>query len=153
MSAVNITNVAVLDNPAPFLTPFQFEISYECLTPLKDGTSSTYSYPTISFGFWSAFRCFVFTCCFNLSLFELLMPMPLILCLGRLGYGEMRGKKKNNYLFVPVRYLPFLNLAFSRKKWALGFYYWLHVYSKEMVLAILSEMSYYACQYLMEHGF
>ena len=37
MSAVNITNVAVLDNPATFLNPFQFEISYECLTPLKDG--------------------------------------------------------------------------------------------------------------------
>ncbi|MQM19283.1 hypothetical protein Taro_052282 [Colocasia esculenta] len=36
MSAVNITNVTVLDNPAAFLKPFQFEISYECLTPLKD---------------------------------------------------------------------------------------------------------------------
>ncbi|KAM6561930.1 hypothetical protein CsatB_021928 [Cannabis sativa] len=36
MSAVNITNVAVLDNPSAFLNPFQFEISYECLTPLKD---------------------------------------------------------------------------------------------------------------------
>ncbi|XP_030526300.1 histone chaperone ASF1B isoform X2 [Rhodamnia argentea] len=36
MSAVNITNVTVLDNPASFLTPFQFEISYECVTPLKD---------------------------------------------------------------------------------------------------------------------
>ncbi|KAG5018024.1 hypothetical protein AAZX31_06G002100 [Glycine max] len=36
MSAVNITNVTVLDNPASFLTPFQFEISYECLTALKD---------------------------------------------------------------------------------------------------------------------
>lgn len=36
MSAVNITNVAVLDNPTAFLNPFQFEISYECLTPLKD---------------------------------------------------------------------------------------------------------------------
>lgn len=36
MSAVNITNVSVLDNPASFLTPFQFEISYECLTPLQD---------------------------------------------------------------------------------------------------------------------
>ncbi|XP_047333190.1 probable histone chaperone ASF1A [Impatiens glandulifera] len=36
MSAVNITNVTVLDNPAPFLHPFQFEISYECLIPLKD---------------------------------------------------------------------------------------------------------------------
>ncbi|KAH7288070.1 hypothetical protein KP509_31G010700 [Ceratopteris richardii] len=30
MSAVNVTNVTVLDNPAPFLNPFQFEISYEC---------------------------------------------------------------------------------------------------------------------------
>lgn len=38
MSAVNITNVAVLDNPTLFLAPFQFEISYECLTPLEDGT-------------------------------------------------------------------------------------------------------------------
>ncbi|KAJ8548247.1 hypothetical protein K7X08_030716 [Anisodus acutangulus] len=36
MSAVNITNVAVLDNPSPFLSPFQFEISYECLAALKD---------------------------------------------------------------------------------------------------------------------
>ncbi|KAF8378655.1 hypothetical protein HHK36_030004 [Tetracentron sinense] len=37
MSAVNLTNVTVLDNPAAFLNPFQFEISYECLIPLKDG--------------------------------------------------------------------------------------------------------------------
>ncbi|KAI3699065.1 hypothetical protein L2E82_43072 [Cichorium intybus] len=36
MSAVNLTNVSVLNNPAPFLSPFQFEISYECLLPLKD---------------------------------------------------------------------------------------------------------------------
>lgn len=36
MSAVNITNVAVLDNPSAFLNPFQFEISYECLASLKD---------------------------------------------------------------------------------------------------------------------
>ncbi|KAL7110654.1 hypothetical protein ACP275_05G039400 [Erythranthe tilingii] len=36
MSAVNLKNVAVLDNPAPFVSPFQFEISYECLSPLKD---------------------------------------------------------------------------------------------------------------------
>ncbi|KAF8113633.1 hypothetical protein N665_0047s0039 [Sinapis alba] len=36
MSAINITNVSVLDNPAPFVRPFQFEISYECLTSLQD---------------------------------------------------------------------------------------------------------------------
>lgn len=36
MSAVSITNVTILDNPAPFVNPFRFEISYECLVPLKD---------------------------------------------------------------------------------------------------------------------
>jgi len=36
MSAVNVTNVTVLDNPSMFLNPFQFEISYECLVPLND---------------------------------------------------------------------------------------------------------------------
>ncbi|KAJ7954181.1 Histone chaperone ASF1B [Quillaja saponaria] len=44
MSAVNITNVTVLDNPAAFLNPFQFEISYECLTPLKDDLEWKLSY-------------------------------------------------------------------------------------------------------------
>jgi hypothetical protein len=42
MSAVNITNVAVLDNPTAFLNPFQFEISYECLVPLDDGMPPFY---------------------------------------------------------------------------------------------------------------
>lgn len=37
MSAVNVTNVTVLDNPSMFTNPFQFEISYECLLPLQDG--------------------------------------------------------------------------------------------------------------------
>ncbi|KAL3675114.1 hypothetical protein R1sor_025062 [Riccia sorocarpa] len=36
MSAVNVTNVTVLDNPQMFLSPLQFEISYECLTPLEE---------------------------------------------------------------------------------------------------------------------
>ncbi|KAH7297829.1 hypothetical protein KP509_25G014400 [Ceratopteris richardii] len=36
MSAVNVTNVTVLDNPAPFQNPFQFEISYECHQSLVD---------------------------------------------------------------------------------------------------------------------
>ncbi|XP_047959106.1 histone chaperone ASF1B-like [Salvia hispanica] len=36
MSAVNLKDVTVLANPAPFVDPFQFEISYECLTPLED---------------------------------------------------------------------------------------------------------------------
>lgn len=33
---MNITNVTVLDNPDAFLNPFQFEISYKCLVPLKN---------------------------------------------------------------------------------------------------------------------
>lgn len=50
MSAVNITNVAVLDNPSAFLNPFQFEISYECLASLKDGNSTkTHAYSALYF--------------------------------------------------------------------------------------------------------
>ena len=37
MSAVHITAVNVLDNPAPFLNPLQFEIHYECLGDLQEG--------------------------------------------------------------------------------------------------------------------
>lgn len=40
MSAVNITSVNVLDNPAPFLNPLQFEIHYECLADLAEGVYS-----------------------------------------------------------------------------------------------------------------
>ncbi|MCO5582595.1 hypothetical protein L7F22_036493 [Adiantum nelumboides] len=36
MSSVNVTNVTVLDNPAAFQNPFQFEISYECHQQLGD---------------------------------------------------------------------------------------------------------------------
>ncbi|CAM6087192.1 unnamed protein product [Calypogeia fissa] len=36
MSAVNVTNVTVLDNPSMFMNPLQFEISYECLISLED---------------------------------------------------------------------------------------------------------------------
>lgn len=39
MSAVNVTNVSVLDNPSCFVNPFQFEISYECVSALEDGTT------------------------------------------------------------------------------------------------------------------
>lgn len=37
MSAINVTQVSVLGNPAPYTHPFQFEISYECLYALQDG--------------------------------------------------------------------------------------------------------------------
>ena len=37
MALVNITNVVVLDNPAPFTSPFSFEVTFECLQELHDG--------------------------------------------------------------------------------------------------------------------
>jgi len=37
MSVVNILNIQVLDNPTKFLNPFQFEITFECISPLKEG--------------------------------------------------------------------------------------------------------------------
>ncbi|KAG4097042.1 ASF1 like histone chaperone-domain-containing protein [Neocallimastix lanati (nom. inval.)] len=36
MSLVNITNVQIPNNPALFNTEFQFEITFECLAPLKE---------------------------------------------------------------------------------------------------------------------
>mmetsp|Transcript_21946 Transcript_21946/g.37496 ORF Transcript_21946/g.37496 Transcript_21946/m.37496 type:complete len:197 (-) Transcript_21946:394-984(-) len=36
MACVNITNVSVLDNPARFDNPFQFEVAFECIAPLAD---------------------------------------------------------------------------------------------------------------------
>lgn len=36
MAAATITSVAVLNNPAPFADPIALEVTYECLTPLKD---------------------------------------------------------------------------------------------------------------------
>ncbi|KAF7722373.1 Histone chaperone asf1 [Apophysomyces ossiformis] len=36
MSLVNILNIQVLDNPAPFTNQFQFEITFECNAELKD---------------------------------------------------------------------------------------------------------------------
>jgi hypothetical protein len=40
MALVNILNVEVLDNPAPFGNPFQFEITFECVAALEDGKIS-----------------------------------------------------------------------------------------------------------------
>jgi len=36
MALVNVVNMAVLDNPAQFQSPFSFEITFECLQPLQD---------------------------------------------------------------------------------------------------------------------
>ena len=37
MALVNITNVTVLDNPAPFTNQFSFEVTFECIQELADG--------------------------------------------------------------------------------------------------------------------
>ncbi|XP_020289707.1 histone chaperone asf1 [Pseudomyrmex gracilis] len=36
MAKVQLVNVAVLDNPSPFLNPFQFEVTFECIEELKE---------------------------------------------------------------------------------------------------------------------
>src|ERR1700722_4573843 len=33
MALINVTDVKVLDNPAPFSSPFQFEVTFECYPP------------------------------------------------------------------------------------------------------------------------
>ncbi len=40
MAKVHLLNVTVHNNPAPFFTPFQFEIHFECLEELQDGIES-----------------------------------------------------------------------------------------------------------------
>ena len=37
MAKVQVLNVAVLDNPANFFKPFQFEVTFECIEDLSDG--------------------------------------------------------------------------------------------------------------------
>jgi hypothetical protein len=37
MSAVNVVNITVLDNPATFQSKLSFEITLECLQELSDG--------------------------------------------------------------------------------------------------------------------
>ena len=36
MAAINVTNVRVVNSPAPFTDPFQFEITFECLSSLQE---------------------------------------------------------------------------------------------------------------------
>ena len=36
MSLVNVVGMVVLDNPTAFLNPFQFEVTFECLSELDD---------------------------------------------------------------------------------------------------------------------
>lgn len=53
MAKVQLANVAVLDNPSPFLNPFQFEVTFECIEELKEGANTDarreYSVPPNTF--------------------------------------------------------------------------------------------------------
>jgi histone chaperone ASF1 len=44
MAAIIVKEINVLDNPGKFLDPFKFEISFECVTPITDGTYHNYSH-------------------------------------------------------------------------------------------------------------
>ncbi|XP_011808789.1 PREDICTED: histone chaperone ASF1B [Colobus angolensis palliatus] len=44
MAKVSVLNVAVLENPSPFHSPFRFEISFECSEALADVPSPTCQY-------------------------------------------------------------------------------------------------------------
>jgi hypothetical protein len=37
MSVVSLLGVKILNNPAPFTAPYEFEITFECLEQLKEG--------------------------------------------------------------------------------------------------------------------
>lgn len=41
MAKVQLCNITVMDNPSPFLNPFQFEITFECIEELREGTVET----------------------------------------------------------------------------------------------------------------
>lgn len=43
MSLVNVLNVDVLNNPAKFTDPFQFEITFECLADNLENGISTFA--------------------------------------------------------------------------------------------------------------
>jgi ASF1 like histone chaperone len=49
MAAVDIFDVKVLDNPAPFTNPLQFEITYDVREPLKEGRLSSHFHMPLLF--------------------------------------------------------------------------------------------------------
>lgn len=53
MAKVSVLNVAVLENPSPFHSPFRFEISFECNEALADGEAGPVWTPTFPRLPWS----------------------------------------------------------------------------------------------------
>jgi hypothetical protein len=48
MSTVNLLNIALQNNPAPFTEPFLFEITFECFAALAEGTGQPCAARTIA---------------------------------------------------------------------------------------------------------
>jgi histone chaperone ASF1 len=46
MSVVSLLGVKVLNNPAPFNAPYEFEITFECLEQLREGRHPFITYVT-----------------------------------------------------------------------------------------------------------
>lgn len=44
MAKIQLCNITVMDNPSPFLNPFQFEITFECIEELKEGKFKHYKF-------------------------------------------------------------------------------------------------------------
>jgi histone chaperone ASF1 len=44
MSVVSLLGVKIQNNPAAFTDPYLFEITFECLESLKEGTCSGYQW-------------------------------------------------------------------------------------------------------------
>jgi len=47
MSVVSLLGVKVLNNPANFSAPYEFEITFECLEQLQKGTRKTFPRPLL----------------------------------------------------------------------------------------------------------
>ena len=69
MNPVSVKNVQVLNSECPFSDPFQFEIEFECLQPLEEGT-------LISFFFFLA-KIFFFSFKINVNTIDALMVPDL----------------------------------------------------------------------------
>jgi hypothetical protein len=54
MAYVDVKNIVVLDNPAPFLAPFRFEITFDCTGPLADGTRCAWGTDCLGRCRWAA---------------------------------------------------------------------------------------------------
>lgn len=47
MSVVSLLGVKVLNNPAPFTSPYEFEITFECLEQLREGQCCQLALPLL----------------------------------------------------------------------------------------------------------